>query len=322
MRNARVRNTHEPIAMLTYTWDISDRTRLTAATSLRFGSNGYSALTWKEGADPRPDYYRYLPSYQLFRMSQGAPSTDGSLTPSGDTYLNNALEAAQSWTGRMDWDRFYQTNYQTTPHGTEEMFADKGTHFSNTMVEERHTDQLDYNFAANLSHTFRDNSKLVGGVNARINRTEYYDEVKDLLGGDYWLDVDKFAQRDFGSDVVAYQNDLDYYDQFGHAKMAKEGDKISYDYYANLRAAQLWASYGIAFDNFSMNLGAEVGYTQQWREGRWRKGLFPNDSQGNSEKLDYFTYRAKLNVAYQFSGAHSISAAVTMIQDAPKFQSS
>ncbi|MEG2612559.1 MAG: TonB-dependent receptor [Alistipes sp.] len=322
MRNARVRNTHEPIAMLTYSWDITERTRLTAATSLRFGSNGYSALTWKEGSDPRPDYYRYLPSYQLFRMSQGEPSADGSLTVSGDTYLNNALEAAQSWTGRMDWDRFYQVNGQTTPHGIEEMFAGEGTHFSNTMVEERHTDQLDYNFVANISHTFRNNSKLVGGLKARINRTEYYDEVKDLLGGDYWLDVDKFAQRDFGSDVVAYQNDLAYYEKFGHAKMAKEGDKISYDYYANLRAAQLWASYGISFGNFSMNIGGEAGYTQQWREGRWRKGLFPNDSYGNSEKLDFFTYRAKLNLAYQFSGAHSVSAAVTMIQDAPKFQSS
>ena len=62
MRNTRVRRSHEPIVMFNYFYDINEKTRLTAATSVRFGFNGYSALTWKDGADPRPDYYRYLPS--------------------------------------------------------------------------------------------------------------------------------------------------------------------------------------------------------------------------------------------------------------------
>ncbi|MDE7305513.1 MAG: TonB-dependent receptor, partial [Alistipes sp.] len=62
LRNSRVRDTHEPIVMLNYTWEASERTQLNAATSLRFGKNGYSALTWKDAADPRGDYYRYLPS--------------------------------------------------------------------------------------------------------------------------------------------------------------------------------------------------------------------------------------------------------------------
>ena len=29
----------------------------------RFGKNGYTALDWYDAADPRPDYYRNLPSY-------------------------------------------------------------------------------------------------------------------------------------------------------------------------------------------------------------------------------------------------------------------
>ena len=44
-RNARVRNYHEPIAVLNYTYDINDRSQLNVATSVRFGENGYSALT-------------------------------------------------------------------------------------------------------------------------------------------------------------------------------------------------------------------------------------------------------------------------------------
>lgn len=64
--------------------------------------------------------------------------------------------------------------------------------------------------------------------------TEYYSEVKDLLGGDYWADIDKFAERDFGSNAIAYQNNLDYYYRHGHAHAAKVGDKYGYDYYAHV----------------------------------------------------------------------------------------
>ena len=35
--------------MLNYTFDISDRSKLELATALRFGKNGYSALTWQNG---------------------------------------------------------------------------------------------------------------------------------------------------------------------------------------------------------------------------------------------------------------------------------
>ena len=55
-------------------------------------------------------------------------------------------------------------------------------HRSINMIEERHTDQLDWNFYTQFSHTFRNNSRINGGVNLRRNRTEYYSEVKDLLG--------------------------------------------------------------------------------------------------------------------------------------------
>ncbi len=316
LRNSRVRDMHEPIAMLTYTWDIDDETRLSAATSLRFGYNGYSALTWKDGPDPRPDYYRKLPSYYLYRWAQGDASVDDS------AWLDQAIAAREQWTGRMDWDGFYRQNYNNTPDPyTSEADYAGDRRPSNTIVEERHTDQLDYNFVASIAHVFRNDSRLTGGVRLRINRTEYYDEVKDLLGGDYWYDIDKFALRDLGSSAIAYQNDLDYYLQNGHARYAEEGDKISYDYYAHLRDARLWAMYEIGFGNFSMNLGGEVGYAALWRDGRWRKGLFPLDSYGRSETLDYLTYRVKGNFEYRFSGAHSLTAGVTMIQDAPRFQS-
>ena len=111
----------------------------------------------------------------------------------------------------MDYDNMFRMNYNRNKSGASGIY----------MIEERHTDQRDFNFAANIAHTFRNQSVLRGGLTARINRTEYYDEVKDLLGADYWLDVDKFALRDNGNyNPLLSQNDLDYYLKHGEARRA------------------------------------------------------------------------------------------------------
>lgn len=300
-RNARVRNYHEPIAMLNYTYDITDRTKLDVATSFRFGQNGYSALTWYGGPDPRPDYYRYLPSF----------------------YKNNSTGAwlMEAWMSNTDnirhinFDRLYDIN-RSQPLG------ENGRRSIN-MIEERHTDQLDWNLYTQFSHLFKNESKLTGGLNLRRNRTEYYSEVKDLLGGDYWLDIDKFAERDMGGmNPIPYQNNMDYYEKYGAAPVAKKGDKYSYDYYAHLLNARGWAQYNFRpFQGMEVGLGAEVGHTSLWRHGIWKKGLFLDNSQGDSKKQNYLTYKVKANFRYQLSAAHTFDANITYIQDAPNFQS-
>ena len=63
MRNSRVRKTHEPIAILKYDFTPSHAFNAAATVLYRFGKNGYTALDWYDAQDPRPDYYRNLPSY-------------------------------------------------------------------------------------------------------------------------------------------------------------------------------------------------------------------------------------------------------------------
>ena len=352
LRNTRVRRSHEPIVMLNYYYDISEKTRLTAATSVRFGFNGYSALTWKDGADPRPDYYRYLPSnytsqimtdangfgaffannatelanrglldeaVRALRSGVTGVATNGIFNASSTdqiySYLQGAADARAIWNGRMDFDAMINSN----KNGSTSPYA--AGHRSNYMIEERHTDQIDYNFVANISHDFNANHHLLGGVKARVNRTEYYDKIKDLLGGDFWVDVDKFAERDMGSNPIAYQNDLEYYNKHGHARIVKEGDKFSYDYYAHVRQTQVWGLYRYRTGGFEMNLGAELGYAGMWRQGLWQKGLFVNDSKGDSEHLNFLTYKAKGTFSYRFSHAHHLALNVGAVQDAPTFNS-
>ena len=231
------------------------------------------------------------------------------------SYLQAASEARSIWNGRIDFDNMINSN----KNGSTSPYAQG--HRSNYMIEERHTDQIDYNFAANISHDFNANHHLLAGIKARVNRTEYYDKIKDLLGGDFWVDVDKFAERDMGSDPVKYQNDLDYYNEHGHARIVREGDKFSYDYYAHVRQAQLWGMYNYRAGGFEVNAGAELGYAGLWRQGLWRKGLFVDDSKGDSKHLNFLTYKVKGTFSYRFSQAHHLALNVAAIQDAPTFNS-
>ncbi len=300
-RNSRVRNYHEPIAMLNWRYDISDNTQIDAASSLRFGKNGYSSLTWYAGSDPRPDYYRGMPSFY-----QG--------TETG-AWLYEAWRSNQDNIRHINWDRLYDINR------TQPVDAALGGRRAVNMVEERHADQLDWNFSSRISHLFANNSQLTAGVGVRRNRTSYYSEIKDLLGGDYWLDVDKFAERDnAGMNEILYQNDMDYYRKYGHARPAKVGDKYNYNYYGNLFNTNLWAHYNFHIGAVDVNLAGEAGYNSIWRHGLWQKGLFMDDSQGDSEKVNHFTYKAKANLNWRISSAHSLSMNVAYINQAPYFQ--
>ena len=66
---------------------------------------------------------------------------------------------------------------------------------SKYILEERRTDQNDVNVNAQVTKNFGSILKGSLGYNFRWNRTEYYKIVKDLLGGDYWLNIDQFAER-------------------------------------------------------------------------------------------------------------------------------
>ncbi len=302
LRNTRVKEYHEPIAMLNYQYELSQSTVLNLAASYRFGQNGSSALTWFAGSDPRPDYYRYLPSYS-------SVANPGVLA---EQWMSNTDNIKY-----IDFDELYNVNYGGEVDSVNGVRA-------NYMIEERHVDQRDANFAANLSHTFSSGSSLTAGLNARRNKTEYYSTVKDLLGADYWLDIDKFAERDFGSDELAYQNNLEYYYTYGEAEAVGEGDKYSYDYNAHVTTANVWGSYNHIFralPNLSASVSGEVGYSSMWREGLWIKGLFPDNSYGDSEKLNYLTYNAKAHVGYVINRMFNVEANASYMNDAPTFQS-
>lgn len=332
VRNARVKKTHEPIAILKYDFTPESKKLKASATVLyRFGKNGYTALDWHDAPDPRPDYYRNLPSY--FFMD----NTDyNRLNYSKYMWAKEQWEQDIPNITHINWDRLYAVNaMNSTADGNRSKYV----------IEERRTDQQDLNFAANAKWSPVNCFTLAGGLSYKWNRTEYYKILDDLLGGDYYVNIDQFAERDYASSVTMYQNDLDYYLKNGKAQTLKQGDKYGYDYYANVRRAEAWVSGKFSKFGLDVALAGRIGYTKYWREGLLRKGLFPGldangqpmtyegkvittydpitgdaiTSLGKSEVKDFLTGAAKLNVSYVIPGGHRVYANAAFIADAPNF---
>ena len=121
----------------------------------------------------------------------------------------------------------------------------------------------DLNFAYTFKYRPAEMATITGGLTARINRTEYYKQVADLLGGDYFMDIDTFAERDFAATPYKLQNDLDYYLAHGSAQVLQTGDKYGYDYLAQVRNYGAWVNGEITQGNFSANLGGRIGYPRR-----------------------------------------------------------
>ena len=330
MRNARVRKTHEPIAILKYDFTPSQDFNAAATVLYRFGKNGYTALDWYDAQDPRPDYYRNLPSY--FYMEN---SDYNRLNPMKAAWAREAWQLNLDNYAHVNWDRLYNVN---------KLNFEDGERRSKYAVQERRVDQRDLNFALNFKWRPARWVTFTGGADAKVNRTEYYQLMDDLLGGDYFYDMDSFAERDYAAFPYMTQNNLAYWLENGHAQKIRVGDKYGYDYYANVRRWNGWISGKFSLGAFELAAGGRVGRTSFWRHGLNRKGLFPgvNDdgtpfvingmevttydedgdpitSYGRSKVLSFLTYAGKVNLNYVLPGGHRFYGNVGYFNDAPNF---
>ena len=329
-RNSRMRKTFEPVTVLKYDFTPSDRFSASTTLLWRTGLNGYTALDWYDAQDPRPDYYRNLPSYAYMEeedMDRSNPAKADWMR-----YAWTATSAEFEKYRHVDWDHLYDVN-ASSPDGR-----------SKYAQEERHVDQNDINLAENIKWRASDLFTLKAGLLLKWNRTENYKKMCDLLGGKYFLNIDSFAERDFAVSEAKVQNDLDYWIAHGEAEKIRDGGKYGYDYLAQVRRASLWANGLFHKGGFDGYVGVSAGYDAFWREGLLRKGLFAGtddwgrdiiidgvnlttrdskdrvvSSKGKSEVSRYFTWSAKAMGCYTFVGGHRIWANAGFFNDAPTF---
>jgi len=323
-RNARINTTHQPVFQLTHYWTPTNKTSLTTTAYYLFGKNGQTTLEWGEAPDPRPDYYRNLPSYYLNNAS------------STQEYLDH-LEAWQNQDPsvcQINWDALYMANvgHLVTVNNANGTEGNSITGIaSKYIIAERHRDKNQGGLATYLKHDFKPNLHLFAGLNFNISKTHYYEEIYDLLGGDFYVDINKYADN-FESDE--YQTNL-----LNTNHVAYKGDIFNYDYIANRNYFDLWATINYNVGHFDMYAGLSFALSDIWRFGNYKTGAFANNSYGtehdrtitihtvngdvvvpNKEQHNTFLEPGvKGGVTYAINGRNYISANVSYQHHAPGF---
>lgn len=292
-RNARVSNNHTPMFLLTHYYTPKRNTSLNTTAFLTTGRGGITGINWYDAADPRPDYYRYLPSYF-----------------SNVNDMEGFAQATDAWTNdpasrQIDWDQMYFANSKNlfTVENANGVEGNNVTgNRSKYILEELRNDLTQYGINSVYRTTLNDRAKLTVGGSAHLQSTRYYRIVDDLLGGDFWVDVDQFALRDFNDEDLA-QNDLD-----NPNRIIYEGDVFGFDYKTHVNRYNAFAQYEYAVGKWEFYGGAEVSTTSFWRNSAMRNGRFPDDSFGESPKTTFFHYGVKGGATYKVTGRHFITA--------------
>ena len=258
-RNSKVVESFDPTAILNWLWKPNDNTSLNTGFAYHKSFYSKAALNWYKAADPRPDYYRYLPSYY------------GVGTEAFDLYYDrwhNESEYTQ-----IRWDNLYQTNYLNGLEA-DQSGVEKGSTY---ILENRHSNQSSFTLASVLNKHFSNQLTMQTGASANYTVSSYYKTIKDLLGGRYWLDVDNFSERDFPETPDMAQNDLD-----NPNRKVVDGDRFGYDYDILTLKAQLWHQWVLNLAKWELFASVKGDYFQFQRDGKMRNGRAPENSYGES----------------------------------------
>lgn len=291
LRNSRERNTHVPHFLLSHYFTPSTKTDLTTTAYLITGKTKNSRLDWYSGSDPRPDYYKYLPSYWLGRNDSEEASK-----------YQRAWENGEA--GYIDWDQLYFVNSKNL-FTVNDANGEDGNNVTglraNYIIADDVQEDVHYGIKTNLNHQLSEKLRYSGGLTYDNYTGKFYREMKDLLGADWWLDINKFAERDF-ADPQAAQINLDEPN-----RIIEVGDKFGTNYELHRTQYDLFSQIEFKSSKIDGFIGANVAMTNIWRNGIWRNGIYPDESQGESEKVNMLTYGAKLGATYKLTGRHFVT---------------
>jgi len=288
MRNANIRNNFQPQFILTDHWKINTKSSLTSAIGFAFGKNTKTGLDYTNAPTPKPDYYKYMPSY---------------LTDS----VQQAL-AEQAWRQnvnqrQINWDNMYAVNHNNYDLVPNAQGVPTLINQSLYMQYKSVNDQKRFNLNLVNDNKLTDNISLQAGLSYQLETAENYEQVADLLGGKYWVDVNQYAQLNYPDSSAAAQNNLNNPNQ-----LCTVGDKYGYDYITVQHNATGWIQPQFHFKHVDFFAAAELKFTSFWRNGLFRNGLFPDSSYGKSAAENFLNYAFKAGITYKIDAQNSLYA--------------
>lgn len=298
-RSSRIRNTFDPSVIASWIW--KPQTGTTLNTAVAFRHNRYSQTDIARSGnsyDYRPDYYRNLPSYQLPTAEPG--------TELYEQQLSVYNQAVQLWTGnvnnhQINWDALYKANVYNNLYGNPRYPDSQG--MSDYVLYARHTNTTQLMINSFINHRINDHQTLQGGISFTYSNSHYYKTIDDLLGGEYWLDVETFYERDFAINDPSLQNNL-----LNPNRRVGKGDMFGENYNIHQYNANAWIQHQIRTNHWDVNYGLSVTYTNFYRWGHYLNGRAPESSYGMGTRHTFDDAAIKAGATYKINGRNYIVA--------------
>jgi len=309
LRNSKMKTVEEPVIMLNHFWNISDKTSLNTNVGYQFGKIGNTRIDYGGtrlielngqqayigGArNPYPNYYQRLPSYFL-RFE----------TPTAYDY-ELAYLAEQKFIddGQLDWNSLYEANRIAKFSGGNSIYA----------IQEDRQDDTQLSANTILNSRLSDNITINGNLGYRHLKSENFAEMKDLLGGTGYLDIDYFAEG-VNNTIIG---DVAQSDLQNRNRIVTEGDRYKYNYELNATVISGFAQGQFKYNRMDFYVAATASQTSYQRNGLFENGNFPGSlSFGESEKLSFTNFGGKGGILYKITGRHLIDFNVGYFTKAP-----
>ena len=294
VRSSNVNKRFEPAFMLTHEAKISNKTNITTGLDFEFGKNKTSGIDYYNSPSPDPDYYQNLPNL---------------ISDPGQRALAENLFRTDVNTSQINWDRLYAINRlaPVTSNGRQ----------SSYIVGDNIQDSKRVNFNTTLNHTFYDHISLTAGITYQWEKVRNYKQVEDLLGGDYYVNLNDYAIQDFPTNPNVLQNDLQHPNRILHV-----GDSYAYDYNSQIHKTSAWIQPYFKFNHVEFFVSGQLTSNYYWRTGNVQNGLYPNSSLGDSKKVSLINYAFKAGVQYKINGRNYLYANGMVKTDPPTFNNS
>ena len=304
VRSARVSKSNQPTAILSHDFSINKKTSLLTAASYTFGTRSYSRIDYFDAPNPAPDYYSNLPSY----YATASPQVDTMLA----AYYKANPDALQ-----VNWQNMYNVN-----RGSNATIQNVGGvqgatvtgHRSLYILGDNVTNTKRFNFNTTLNTLLTDHITLTAGASYEMQKNNYYKKVSDLLGGDFYVDVDQYAVQDFPNSPDSSQSDLNHPN-----RVVRVGDKYGYNYDIDVNKATAWAQTAFHYKKTDYFVAAELSNTSFWRVGNYKNGLHPDSSFGKSAVNTFTNYAVKAGVSYKIQRGNYLYLNAAYLTRAPYF---
>ncbi len=300
-RSDNIRRRFDPTVMLNWLYK-DEKTTLNTGVAFRWLNFARTRLTYNQGNDPKPDYYQSLPSYWEFNRE----------VPGMAEYYTDLWEHDSS-VRQINWDEFYRVN--ALNNALNEGKPEEERKGSTYMQQWEHSNQFNFIVNSLLNRRLTDNMTLQAGVT--FNYTKYHDymTVKDLLGGEYWLDINTFADRDINNPLASadiMQNDLD-----NPNRRVGKGDVFGHDYDITAMKVQGFVQNQINTSHWDVNYGLQISYEQFSRFGHMRNGRAPQNSKGRSAIQRFDDAAVKAGATYKLNGRNYFTLRAQYGTEAP-----